>query len=833
MCVHYAINYIFATKITLLKNLYLLFALSFIIITQAFGQAAPGSARVSGKLLDATSGEAVDFATVALFKLGSDNMFKGTSSNDGGVFNIYNVPYGSYTVRISFVGYDKQTVDRIVLDATHPVANLGIMRMKQSGNSLAEVVITDKKPQIEYSADQITYNVSESLQAEGAVATDILKNVPMVDVDINGKATIAGKRNTRIFIDGKPSDYMTANITDLLNILPSDAIEKIEVMTNPPAKYSADGEGIINIVLKKGYKVGLNGTLSITSGTLGNYNMNSYASYRTQKLAVNASYAFGERQNIGNSYSLRKNFFPDTLFYRNNYSNRDGHNFGHNFRTGANWDIDSTKNIRISSNLNFNRASAQSFTDYHYLDEVAFESNLNKQNNQNHSNSFSYVFDADYTWKISKEGEQLEASATYSANNSGNDRYLDRDYLDGSGIPIIGKSPVEQTYDIDGANRTTEFKIDYDRPFKKPKNSISLGIDANMRTNDNDQVVNNFDFIANQYMLNSGLTNRFVFHANIYSGYASLNLHTTNNWSFRIGGRGEVTDMNFNLSSLPDKFYIKPYLNFFPNLSASRMFKDKYTFGLSYSERIARPREYTLNPQIETSDSTNISFGNPNLHPSYTRQMDLSFAMFQKKWSIYPRIGYSSTSAIIERITTVLPTGISQNTYDNLANSQYYTFNLYGNYRPNKKMNLNGGATIGRIVYETTSENAVSRDGFSVSAKAGSTIEFPKRLAFEGNLYYYSNTSAQGHNSGSVSTSFGMRKIFMKNKLKLRIMAVNPFSQSNSHVFTEGLNFSRESFSSAHTRNFSMTVSYNFTKVGRNSLDKKQKKDVPLPEVQP
>ncbi|GAB3917731.1 outer membrane beta-barrel family protein [Mucilaginibacter boryungensis] len=784
--------------------------------------------------MDANTGEAVDFATVGLYKVGSDIAAKGTSSNDGGIFNFYNVPFGSYSLRISFVGYDKQIIDRVEVSATHMVANLGTIRLKPSvGNALAEVVISDKKPQIEYSADQITYNVGESLQAEGSVATDILKNVPMVNVDINGNATIAGKRNTRIFIDGKPSDYMTANITDLLNILPSDAIDKIEVMTNPPVKYSADGEGIINIVLKKGYKVGLNGTISMTGGTLGNYNINSYASYRTKTLSLNSSYAFGESQNIGDSYSLRKNFFPDTLFYRNNFSNRDGHNFGHNFRTGMNWDIDSTRNLRFTSNFNFNKSSAESFTDYHYLDELAIESNLNKQNNSSHNNSFNYALTADYSWKITKDGEQLEASALYSANTSGNNRYLSRDYLDGNGLPVIGKSPVEQTYDIDGANHGFEFKMDYDKPLGKPKNSLSAGVSANMRTNNNDQEVNNYNYLLGQYMPNNGLTNRFIFNANIYSAYASLNLHTTNNWSFRIGGRGELTDMGFNLSSLSQKYNIKPYVNIFPNLSASRMFKDKYTVGLSYSERIARPREFALNPQIETSDSTNISFGNPNLRPAFTRQLDLSFGMFEKKWSIYPRLGYSSTSSIIERITTVTPNGVSQSTYDNLSNSQYYTINIYGNYRPNKKINLNGGGTLGRIVYQTTSANAISRDGFSVNARAGITMDLPQRLAFEGNMNYYSNTSAQGHNSGSVSTSFGVRKIFLKNKLKFRIMAINPLSQSNAHSYAEGLNFTRESYSSTRTRNFSMTVSYNFTKVGRNSLEKNRKKDAPPPDVQP
>lgn len=809
-----------------MKKIYLSLFLTILFYHhQAIAQQT-GNGNIIGKIQDATNNEAVDFATVAVFKMGTESMVKGTSSNDGGAFKFFNLPYGKYSIRISFVGYDRQVFDNMELSAAHPVINFGTIKLKQSGNALAEVSITEKKQTVEYTADQITYNVGESLQAVGAVATDILKNVPMVNVDINGNATIAGKRNTRIFIDGKPSDYMTANITDLLNVLPSDAIEKIEVMTNPPVKYSADGDGIINIVLKKGYKVGLNGTLSMTAGSLGNYNTNSYVAYRTKTLNVNSSYGFGESQNIGNSYSLRKNFFPDTLFYRNNYSNRDGSNFGQNFRTGVNWDIDTTRNLRFSTNLNYNKSSGDSFTDYHYLDEMDIESNLNKQSNNNHNSSFNYVFDADYTWKISKEGEQLDASATYSANSSGNDRYLSRDYLDGNGLPVFGKSPTEQTYDIDAANHGFEFKLDYDKPLKKPKNTFNFGVDANLRSNNNNQAVNNFDFVNQVYLPNTGLTNRFVFDANIYSAYASLSLHTNNNWSFRMGARSELTDMSFNLSSIAQTYDIKPYINVFPNLSVSRLFKDEYSVGLSYSARIARPRDFALNPQIETTDSTNISYGNPKLKPSYTQQVDLSFSMYQKTWAIYPRLGYSNTTSIIERITTVSPTGVSTNTYDNLSSSQYYTLSVYGNYRPTKKINLNGGYTLGRIVYQSSAVNAISRDGISFQGKAGMSMDMAKKVSFEGNLNYYSNTSAQGRNSGSVSTSFGLRKILMNNKVRLRIMATNPFGNTNSFTYTDGDNFSKVNYSLQRTRNFSMSISYNFTKVGANSLSK-QKKDTP------
>jgi hypothetical protein len=364
-------------KKTVLLIAILAFAASFKIFAQT-----PGNCIVFGKVADGVSGEMIDFAGISMFQQGTDIIFKSISTSNEGNFKFTNIPYGKYTIRVSYVGFERQVIEDIDLNADHPDFSLGTIRLKKSSGALNEVKIVDKKPTLEVNADQITYNVSESLQAEGSTATDVLKNVPMVNVDIDGNVTIAGKRNTRIFIDGKPSDYMTSNIADLLNVLPSDAIEKIEVMNNPPAKYSADGEGIINIVLKKGYKVGLNGTLSLNAGTLGNYNANAYAAYRSKGFALTSSYAFGESQNAADNQTYNQNYLPDTN-YHNQEGARRGQNFGQNFREGINWDIDSTQNVRFTSNFNFNNADGSSFSDDAYLNEALIQKKINTQRNSN------------------------------------------------------------------------------------------------------------------------------------------------------------------------------------------------------------------------------------------------------------------------------------------------------------------------------------------------------------------------------------------------------------------------------------------------------------------
>lgn len=802
------------------RFLYNAFFLLLLFSGKAFSMAADG--KLSGKVVDASNGEAVDFAAVAVFRQSDNAVIKSYMTEKGGKFEFSNLPYDTYKIKISFIGYVPQVISNIRLTKTRPFRNMGVIRLKQDANTLKEVVVTDSKPPVQFGADTITYNVDQSILAEGSMASDILKNVPMVDVDIDGKASIAGKRNTRIFIDGKPSDYMTSNIADLLSVLPSDAIDKVEVITNPDVKYSADGEGIINIALKKGYKIGLNGTLSANAGTQGVYSGNAYVAYRTDSLSLTTSYGYKSTRNTSNSYSLTENYKEDIITsYRNRYNNGQNNNGGHNLRSTLDWDIDQRQNLRISANANLNDGGGDSYSDDHRLNRDAIEQELRQQNNFNGRKGLSVILDADYTLKLNKNKGQLELGLMSSINNISQDRLLERSIYNLNNSTSV---PVSQSTLIDQHNRGIQFSADYRRPVSK-RSTLLLGLQSIMRTNDNDQVVKDFDYLSSADTVNNYLTNKFTFYENIYSAYASISTRTKSRWSFRLGTRAELTDVRFKQDRTGDND-LKPYLNIFPNLSVSKMFLKKYTVGLSYSVRINRPRDNQLNPLIDNRDSTNIFYGNPGLDPSYTQQAELSFGTFGMKWSLSPRIGYSKTTDIIERIRMLADDqGNVETTFKNLASSSALNFNIFGNYRPTKKISTNAGFSLSKITYHSEENTNSNRNGLSYRTNMGLAIQFPKKVAFEGNLNYYNNASAQGRNKASVSSSFGARKLFLQNKLNVRLMATDPFNQRSNTELIEGLNYHQERYSTQYTRNFSLALSYRFTKVGRNTVNK-QKKDI-------
>ena len=766
---------------------------------------------IQGKVVEEVGGLVVSFAGVALYESASEQALFTTQTDENGYFKFINLKPGIYKVKVSYVGFTILFVNNIILTEKDFDKNLGSLKLSNESSTLSEVVITAQKPVVEFGADVITYNVGSSILAEGSTATDVLKNVPMVQVDIDGNATIAGKRSTRIFINGKPSDYMTSNIADLLNVLPSDAIEKIEVMTNPPSKFSGDGEGILNIVLRKDFKVGFNGSIGVTAGLQGNSNTNAYASYKGKNYSLNGSGAF--RTNIGksNSESYRTNFFPDTTFYNNQFNDTRNLGDGGNARLGFDWDITPKQSLRLSTNYNLSSNDNRSATDFYFINEELKEVRLRNQQNLGNGNSNNFVFNADYNLKTDTSGGTLTMGLTLNTNSNNSYRTFNRSFIFPTNL-----NPTLQQNSNEIGNDGITFNLDYDKPVFKKRDRLEFGIAYNYRKNDNDLLVENFNFPSQQYVTDAKLTNKFFYNENIFGMYTAYN-YRKNGWGIKTGLRGELTNVNFDLST-GNSYNVTPYISLFPNISLNRYFKKRYNFGATYSVRVNRPRENTLNPQVNNSDSLNISYGNPGLTPSYTHQMDFSFGAFGKKWSFTPRISYSKSSGVIERYRIVKKNGVSESTFENVGSNTAFSLNLNGNYRPNTKIVANGSFRVFQTKYQSLLNSSLNRDGFGFSAVFGLSMQLPLKTAFESNVNYANNPNAQGRSKGSINSSFAARKMFFKNKLTARVSTTDPFGRRNNVNFNQGDNFISQSYGTNNSSNVMLSLSYRFSKIKTNKV---------------
>lgn len=792
-------------KVRLISAFILAIGLLFLTKTQA--QTTTGT--LKGKTLDAKTNETIPFLSVLVYTDADSVAAKSIQTDVNGNFSISNLAFGVYNIKFSFIGYQTKTISKVVLFDANPSIDLGNIPLSNDDKLLNEVVVEYKRPVVEMLDDKLVYNVDQTIFSEGSVATDILKNVPMVTVDLDGKATIAGKRNTRVFIDGKPSDYNAASIGDLLSVLPSDAIESIEVVTDPSSKFDADGDGIINIVLKKGRKVGLTGNLNSQVGTQGNHNTGAFISKKTTKYSFTSNIGYSHTNRLFDGGSVRSNVFTDTTTYNDQTNNNDRITDGFNGRYGGSWQIDTAKNLRFSARGGFNKAYNSTVNDNLFLNEQKIGQTLRLQNNNSSNRNFDYAVDAVYTINKKAKGN-YDFGLNYSKNSSLNDREFARFLLNADGTPRT-TNPTLQLNDNNDLGHNIDLNADYDRGFKFLNSRLEVGLKTTINVSDNSQAVQNFDYTINDYVFNPNLTNAFTFNQNIYAAYASYRFKIQK-WSFRMGNRAEVTNVKFIQESNPN-ISIDPYINFFPSFGINRTFKSKYSIGLSYSKRVARPRAVSLNPLIDDSDPQNLRFGNPNLVPSFTDQVELNFSVFGKDWSVSPRFSYAKSNKIIERIRTVSSDGNTVTTYQNLANSTSLNFNVFGNYRIDKRKTFNAGFTLSQVDYNSTANASFNRKGINIRSNAGISYTFKNNAAFEANLNYFRNTAAQGVSSGSVETQFGLRKNFYKNKIGLRFTAIDPFTQRNLTTITQGQNFYQESFSVQRTRNFMLALSYRFTKI--------------------
>jgi len=761
---------------------------------------------IQGKVVEEVGGLVVPFAGVALYSSNVEQALFTTQTDENGDFKFINLKPGSYKIKVSSVGFAILFVNDILITEKDFDKNLGNIKLSSELSNLSEIVITAPKPVVEFGADVITYNVGSSILAEGSTATDVLKNVPMVQVDIDGNASISGKRSTRVFIDGRPSEYMTSNIADLLNVLPSDAIEKIEVMTNPPSKYSGDGEGILNIVLKKGFKVGFNGNVGVTAGLQGNTNTNANASYKGKNYSFNGGGAFGKSIGKSNSEVYRKNFFADTTFYNNQFNNNRSNGERSFARLGLDWDITPKQNFRLSTNYNISDNENRSGNDFYYINEELQEVRLRNQQNLGDGNSNNFVINADYNLQTDTIGGKLSMGLTFNANSNNSYRTYNRSYA----FPANLNPTLQQNSNETGNNGLT-FNLDYDKPVFKKRDRFEFGLAYNHRKNDNDLLVENFNFASQQYITDNKLTNKFFYNENILGGYTAYNFRK-NGWGIKGGLRAEITDVNFDLST-GKGYNVNPYVSLFPNLSLNRFFRKRYNFGATYSVRVNRPRENTLNPQVNNADSLNISYGNPDLMPSYTHQMDFSFGAFGNKWSFTPRISYSRSTGVIERYRIVNKNGVSESTFENVGANTAISLMLNGNYRPTTKITMNASFNIFQSKYTSHLNSSLNRDGLSLRAVFGLSMQLPYKTAFESNVNYTNTLNAQGRSKGSIISSFGARKNFLKNKVTARISTNDPFGRRNNITINQGDNFTSESYGTNNSSNVMLSLSYRFSKI--------------------
>ena len=811
------------TKLPGKKNLTLLF-LFFHLLTHAQQVENKPSGKISGKIIDSISGKPVEYATISLLLQEENKVVNGTTTDDKGFFKLSDIANGKYKMLVYFVGYKTATKTDLVIDKSNSMLSVGMVKLINQQTTLKEVVVEGEKSIIESKIDKIVYNAEKDLTSQGGVATDILKKVPQVSVDVDGNVDIQGNTNIRFLINGKPSSVFGNNLADVLQSIPASQIQSIEVITSPGAKYDAEGTGgIINIILKKSTAQGINGSVALTGGTRlenGSFNLSA----RKGKFGANAFFSGNGQINTTTINSMNRSA-QDPVLMQNTELNQNGTSnlTRRGFQTGANidWAITQKDNLIVGfSYNNFGNNNVGIVNRQTSIQDASGNSLSNIDNLVNSGNKFtaqSYDWNINYKKTFKTEGQELEV--LYAASDAINYSYYSQlqSYIKPDSV-FNGSNGKNQ-----GTDKQTNISVNYTQPLSKNM-TIETGAKTVLRQLNSVSDVFLLNPSSGNYSYSTSQSSALNYNRNIYAYYVSLTLKLFNYLDVKGGCRYEYTNTKADFSNV-SAVNIQPYSSFIPSGVISHTFKNRHTLKISYTRRIQRPDYGDLNPFFNVSDPKNITTGNPNLKPEVSNNMELGYnKSFEKGANINTSLFFRSNLQDIQSYTSYYPTyQVGDSTYTNVAISKRENIgrennigmNVFVSVPINKKINLRSNISgFQRYITNYLAPNS-NISGFNYRANLNASFQLLSTLSMElfGN-YNSQRVTVQGKLPAFITYNIAIRKQLFHKKASIALTATNPFNKYvNQKTELTGTDFTLYTLRELPYRSFGINFTYKFGKL--------------------
>jgi ferric enterobactin receptor len=739
-----------------------------------------GRNTVTGNIRDSISHLPLEYATVSLFSKGSSKPLNGTVTDNKGHFIINEVKDGLYTIVFEFIGYKSFSIKDVQLNKTNPVVNIKTISLDPQKTNLQSVTVVAQSKLVENKIDKMVYNAEKDISSQSGVATDVLKKVPQVSIDVDGNVQLAGSSGIRFLINGKPSTAFGSSITDVLQSIPASQIKSIEVITNPGAKYDAQGlGGIINIILKTSTAKGYNGNLSLTAGTRnenGSFNLNA----RKNNFGVNA-FISGNKRLTSTTHSGSDRFTTDSISNNTLHQEGSGQFERHGLQAGTGFDWTYKKYNNFSGSVSYNdfgyTGNGHSNQALH-SDKVAGEppilSAIHSHNIYNSKN-----VDAGFNYKrtFAKEDQELEINVNTSAetnkSTSANEQLLlPQDSL------FYGRKSSNP-----GKVNQTEIRIDYAQPVMKDVNFGIGGKSSFYNINSTSLVDGYFPGLAS-YQPDASLSNNLKYHQKVYALYSEISFPVAKLFQAKIGERYERTEINSYYSNAQHQVKIPGYNTLVPSVFLSKKIGDHNTIKLSYSKRIERPGYDDLNPFVNTNDPKNLTAGNSNLKPEIGHRYELGYSRdMGKTGSVMANLFYRINEQDIQPYLVYYPsyragdttyTNVTVSTRQNIGKEQNLGMNLFADVHINTKLGLRSNVFLFRRHTINTLDKGYDYNSFNYRFNMNANYQFTNTLVVEffGN-FNSPRHEAQGRYPSFTTYSFAMRKQFWKKKGSLALSANN------------------------------------------------------------
>ena len=708
------------------------------------------SVEITGKVLESSNNQPIEYATI----LALDNVTKkpitGTISSPKGTFSL-NVKSTNFYIEVSFMGYITKRFDNNKIVGKK--INLGTIILFEDQHALDEVVITAEKSQTEFKLDKRIFNVGTDLSSTGASALEVLNKVPSVNVNIEGEISLRGSAGVQILINGKPSVLATAG-SNALGTITADMIEQIEVITNPSAKYEASGTaGIINIIMKKSERKGLNGSASLNVGVPNSNSFGMSVNKRTEHFNIFSQLGFGRRTFPEDNKTINSDFTNNTTITSN--GEREMNEAFYNMILGTDYHINPLNVLTLSGSYAYEIEDQNSNVNYRKTDlnTTITDSWLREELTEANNPKLRYELQYKKNFKRNKE-QSLLISALGSSFKKDESSFFNN-------TTILGNLSDElQQARTDYALEDYTFKLDYTHPFLDVF-TLETGTQYAINKVTNDYAVS--DFTNNDWINNPDLTNVFNFNQNVLGIYNTM-AYEGEVWGIKLGLRLENTAINTFLktSSVENN---KSYTNLFPTVHSSYKFSEKISFQAGYSKRINRPGLRDLNPFSNIRNNFSIATGNPDLQPEYTDSFEITSIHKFEKASLNMSIYNRYTNAIIERVNA-FENGVNISKPENIGTNRTYGLEVNGKCNPLDWFSLNGDFNWNYFnrkgAFEMTSFDF---EGNRWSGTLTSQFKLPARLELEVSGNYSSRFKTfQNEISDNVYADVGLRKKIFNGK---------------------------------------------------------------------
>lgn len=794
--------------------------------------------KIKGIVMDGELGGPLEFVTVQVKAKGSDKIVQGSVTGSDGNYTIGGLKKGEYVVTFSYIGYEEVSKN-ISISSDNQILSLGELTLAEDANQLGEVEVVAKRPQMRFEIDRKVFDATQDIAAEGGSASDLLSNIPSVEVDNEGSVSLRGNSSVTIWINGKASGLTADNQADILDMMPAGDIKQVEVITNPSARYSPEGTaGIINIILKDDRKPGYYGSVKVGADTDGGYQASGNINYSSSKVDAYANLNYRNREFKGGGITSRLNTTDNSFLDQTNDSKRQHNNwFG---RFGATWHI--TKSDDLAFNVTGMTGGGDNSENIHYnsIDSQKNTIYTSDRITNGDSDMKMYNLELNYVHKFSENSNiDLMVSNNQWRRDGMNIFRQSTVYTD----PSQTANPLYQTQENDIKDKTWEVQADYTNKISDMAR-IEAGYKGTFQRNAS-PVDTYTGTTAEDIRQDESLYNRFLYNQDVHALYMTYG-GKWNKLSYQAGLRGEYwrvdtrsLDFDQEFNGKASETFEKDYFKLFPSAFISYALPKNNELQVNYTRRLRRPWGGQLNSFRNISDASNISFGNPELTPEYSHSFELNYI---KSWESGHTLSlsgyYRSTGDVIQRIRFLnTEDNVMYTTSENVAKSQASGLEIVGKDKLFKILDLTTTVNLyyskldGFSYLPQGAETPVIGDtdeSFAWNVRMIANFSLPWGVSLQGTGNYNSKQlMAQGHREPNYSVDLGLRKSFLSDKLTLSINARDLLDSRKFRTVTAGDGFWQDSENWRGGRRVGFTLTYNFGNMNKKKDKSKSRSEEP------